>query len=284
MHPQLTRFTRPFARTCAAALVTLALAGMVAGAASAGSIGGSVFLTGHDPDFHATLGGNTVGAQNINIVAINFIRDPGFNPFVAIAPKFLFVESHIAVPGGHTVGKNGIVASGYVEGVDFDQADASTLNAALNLLGLPGGYSAIVVASDFGGIFTQAELDILNGRQASIATFLNAGGGLYAMAESNSGSHLTPGAGQYAFIPSIVTALNVDQSEVGNTVTPFGAGLGLTNADINGNASHVVFTYINGYSVVDRDAAGRILSIAGREQVIPVEPTSWSRIKASYTR
>lgn len=72
------------------------------------------------------------------------------------------------------------------------------------------------------------------------------------MAESNSGAHLTPGAGQYAFIPSIVTALNVDQSEVGNTVTPFGAGLGLTNADINGNASHVVFTYINGYSVVDR--------------------------------
>ncbi len=284
MHPQLTRFTRPFARTCAAALVTLALAGMVAGAASAGSIGGSVFLTGHDPDFHATVGGNTVGARNINTVAINFVRDPGFNPFVAIAPKFLFVESHIPVPGGHTVGKNGIVASGYVEGVDFDQADASTLNAAINLLGLPGGYSAIVVASDFGGIFTQAELDILNGRQASIATFLNAGGGLYAMAESNSGAHLTPGAGQYAFIPSIVTALNVDQSEVGNTVTPFGAGLGLTNADINGNASHVVFTYINGYSVVDRDAAGRILSIAGREQVIPVEPTSWSRIKAGYTR
>lgn len=278
MHRSLLRFIRPVVHSLA--LVAL-LAALAAGTARAG---GSVFLTGHDPDFHATLGGNGVGAQRINQVAINFIRDPGFNPFVAIAPKFLFVESNIPVPGGHTVGKNGIVASGYVEGVDFDHADATTLNAALNLLGVPGGYSAIVIASDFGGLFTQAELDILNGRQASIATFLNAGGGLYAMAESNSGAHLTPGGGQYAYIPTIVSAVNVDQSEVGNTVTPYGAGLGLTNADINGNASHVVFTYINGYNVVDRDAAGRILSIAGREQVIPVEATSWSRIKGLYNR
>ena len=79
---------------------------------------------------------------------------------------------------------------------------------------------------------------------------------------------------------AIVTSVNVDQSESGFTVTPFGASLGLTNADVNGNASHAVFTGINGFSVVDQDAAGRILSIAGREQVIPVEPTTWSRIKA----
>ena len=265
-------------RTAIASVVMAAF--FLVGAPS--SDAGSIFLTGHDPDFHATLGGNAVGARNINTSAINFIMDTGFNPYTIIAPKFLFVESRIAAPVGHTVGKAGIVASGYVEGVDFDHHDASTLAAAIGQLGVAGGYSAIVIASDFGGVLTQAELNILNGQQAAIATFLNNGGGLYAMAEGNGGAGLTPGGGHYAFIPTIVSSLNVDQSEVGNTVTAFGATLGLTNADVNGNASHVVFTAINGFTVVDVDAAGRILTIAGREGVIPVESTTWGRIKTLY--
>jgi len=44
---------------------------------------GSIFLMGHDPDFHTFLGGNAIGAQHINQTAINFIMDPTFNPFVA---------------------------------------------------------------------------------------------------------------------------------------------------------------------------------------------------------
>ena len=36
---------------------------------------GSIFITGHDPDFHASLGGNALGAQRINQVAISFIQD-----------------------------------------------------------------------------------------------------------------------------------------------------------------------------------------------------------------
>ena len=71
---------------------------------------GSIFLTGHDPDFHASLGGNAVGARNINTAAIGFIRDPGFNPFVVAGSRFLFVQSNIAPPGGHTDGKAGIIA------------------------------------------------------------------------------------------------------------------------------------------------------------------------------
>jgi hypothetical protein len=102
------------------------------------------------------------------------------------------------------------------------------------------------------------------------------------MSESNSGAGLTPNGGHYAFIPTIVSSVNVDQGESGFTVTAFGTSLGLTNADVNGNASHTVFTGINGFTVVDVDAAGRILSIAGREQVIPVEPTSWGRIKTLF--
>jgi hypothetical protein len=238
---------------------------------------GSIFLTGHDPDFHALLGGNAAGAQHINQAAINFIMDSAYNPFVAGgATKFLFVESSIAAPSGHTDGINGIISSGYANGVAFDKRDASTLNAALNQLGTT--YGGIVVASDFGGILTQAELDILNSRSADIINFLNSGGGLYAMAESNSGAHLTPQGGHFGYLPFIATSTTLDQTESGFSVTSLGSSLGLTAADINGNASHNVFNGDFGLGVVDRDAAGNILSLAARTQVTPAgvvpEPSS----------
>ncbi len=44
---------------------------------------GAIFLTGHDPDFHASLGGNLTGARDINTTAINFITNPAFNTFAA---------------------------------------------------------------------------------------------------------------------------------------------------------------------------------------------------------
>src|SRR5437879_1247535 len=135
---------------------------------------GSVFLTGHDPDFHA-LAGNTVGAQNINKAAINFITDPAFNTFVAGGnTKFLVVESSTSPPGGHLDGSEGIVASGFS---NFDEVDATGLNAALDNLGTT--YSAIVVDSDFGGMLTQSELAILDARFSDIINFLNKGGGIY---------------------------------------------------------------------------------------------------------
>jgi hypothetical protein len=229
---------------------------------------GSIFLTGHDPDFHAFVGGNVTGARNINTTAIDFISDPTFNSFSAAGVnRFLFVESMIAPPGGHVNGVNGIIASGYSPGTDFEHHDASTLGAELDLLGTK--YNGIVIASDFGGVLTQAELDILNARSADIITFLNDGGGLYAMAESNNGAGLTPSGGQFNFLPFVVASSPLNQLEVGNTVTAFGASLGLTNADVNGNASHNVFGGTFGLDVVDHDAAGRILSLAGRGEVDP---------------
>jgi hypothetical protein len=235
------------------------------------SLAGSVFLTGHDPDFHASVGGNALGAQHINQAAINFCMDPVYNTFVAGGVnRFLFVESSIAPPSGHIDGENGIIASGYTAGVNYDRVDASTLNADLNLLGTT--YSAIVVASDFGGILTQSELNILNARSNDIISFLNAGGGLYAMSESNSGAHLTPDGGQYGFLPFVVSSLNLDQGETGFTVTPFGAGLGLSNSDVNGNASHAIFEGDFGLNVVDQDAQGHIMSLAARTQLNPTGP------------
>lgn len=156
---------------------------------------GSIFLTGHDPDFHASGGpGNPIGAQNINNAAINFVTDPMFNVFSANGiNEFLFVESKISPPSGHRNGVNGLTASGFSQGIDFEHHDSTTLDAELNLLGTK--YSAIVVASDFGGVFTQAELDILNARSSDIVDFINADGGIYAMAESNEGAGLTPSGG-----------------------------------------------------------------------------------------
>ena len=227
---------------------------------------GSIFLTGHDPDFHAWVGGNALGAQHINQVAINFVTDPAFNPYAAAGVnKFLFVESKISPPPGHVDGENGIIFSGYTAGVDYDVATAATLAAALGQLGTT--YDAIVIASDFGGILTQAELDILNANSGLIISFLNSGGGLYAMAESDSGAGLTPNGGWFNYLPCVVPNAQKDQSEAGFTVTPFGAGLGLTANDVNGNASHNIFTDTCGMNIVDQDASGAIMSLAAHGKV-----------------
>src|SRR6185312_3264542 len=137
------------------ALVKLAAA-LAMLAITAGAQAAAIFLTGHDPDFHATLGGNLTGAQHINQAAISFVTSATNNSFAQGGiHKFLFVEGNIAPPGGHTDGLAGITASGYALGTDFDVASAATLDAKLNQLGT--NYNAIVVASDFGGILTQNE-------------------------------------------------------------------------------------------------------------------------------
>jgi hypothetical protein len=238
----------------------------------------SIFLTGHDPDFHASNAAGTavdsIGAVHINQVAINYILDPTFNLIAdGGVSKFLFVESKIAPPGvappsGHRVGKNGIIRSGYVEGVDFEHHDATTLNTALNDLGTT--YAGIVVASDFGGLLTQAELDILNARSTDIINFLNIdNGGLYAMAEGNSGTGLTPDGGWFGYLPFVASTTGLNQSEAGTTVTLFGAALGLTNTDVSSNFSHNIFDDTFGLDIVDVDSAGNILTLAGRGVIDP---------------
>lgn len=233
---------------------------------------GSIFVTGHDPDFHAlsTEGPNPTGAININDAAIKFIMDPAFNPYVAGGNQhFLFVECDTCqVPGGHVNGALGITASagGFPAGTTFEvHGAADGLATALTQLGTK--YSAIVIGSDFGGMLTQAELNLLNAGSAGIISFLNSGGGLYAMAETtpaNSGLATGP---FFGFLPFLVTSSPVGEFETGNTLTPFGLSLGLTNSDINGNFSHNVFTATGGMNVVDIDTGKEILSLATRSQV-----------------
>lgn len=242
-------------------LIGLVLAFGTAGEAVAD---GSIFLTGHDPDFHSQ---SDVGAQHINQAAISFILDPLYNTYSnGGVHKFLFVESKGSVPGGHLRGVNGMTISGYANGVDFEHHDFSTLDAELDQLGTK--YAGIVVASDFGGLLRQAELDILNTRSTDIVDFLNDGGGLYAMAEGNGGAHLTPTGGHFGYLPFVVSSTPADQSETGITLTAFGASIGLTSGDVNGNFSHNVFDDDFGLSVVDYDSQDRILTLAGRGMIV----------------
>jgi hypothetical protein len=262
-------------------LVAIILASGFSAQQASAAVSGNFFLTCHDPDFHSFLGGNQLGSRNIINKGVNFIQDPAFNTFVSGGiDLILFVESKGSVPGGHTNGVNGFTAAGYTLGVDFEHHDASTLNAQLDLLGTK--YSSIVVASDFGGILRQAELDILIARSADIISFLNAGGGIYVMAESNLGAGLTPNGGHFSFLPFVTTSTPADQTEIGNTVTPFGTSIGLANSDVNGNASHCIFDGSFGLNIVDIDAMQRILSLAGRTltpdviggEIIPIETTA----------
>ncbi len=232
---------------------------------------GSIVLTGHDPDFHSAYGEPDEIYFNQN--ALSFVMDPLYNSFVATATKFLFVESSISVPGGHVDGLSGMANSGYVQGVDFDKADASTLAAALSQLGTT--YSALVVASDFGGILTQAELNILNANSSNIINFLNAGGGLYAMSESNTGAGLTPGGGQFGYLPFTTTSVAIGYC--GQTsVTAYGSSEGFQNMHVC--ADHNYFTGTFGLNVVDFiPGTNEIITLAGRGHTtvtgVP-EPTS----------
>ena len=233
---------------------------------------GSIFLTGHDPDFHAAVGGNSVGAQHINQDAISYIMDPAFNTFVAGGNKhFLFVECDTcSVPSGHVDGQLGINASagGFPAGTTYETHGAADgLAAALGQLGTT--YSAIVIGSDFGGMLTQAELDILDADSSGIINFLNAGGGLYAMAETTPANSGLASSGYFGFLPFIVSTSPVGEFENGNTVTALGTSIGLTDSDINGNFSHNVFTSTGGLGIVDTDPNNEILSLAGRGQVNP---------------
>jgi hypothetical protein len=248
------------------------------GVGSGSAWASSIVLTGHDPDFHAAFG--EAGEINFNQKAIQFIMDPAFNPFVAGGiHKFLFVESQIPPPGGYVDGKQGLINSGYALGTDFDLATAATLNTALNQLGTT--YSAIVVASDFGGILTSAELGILDARSADIINFLNAGGGIYAMAEGNTGGaniDPAPPGGYFGFLPFATTSTGISYCGPVN-VTPFGTSLGFTS--FTTCADHNFFNGTFGLSVVDNLPNGQIISLAGRGTVTTVgvnatvpEPTS----------
>jgi hypothetical protein len=211
---------------------------------------GPLFLTGHDPDFHAQ---GSVGARNLLNVGLSFATGGTHN---VAGSKFLWVESRIAPPGGHLIGENGLVAIGLTLGVHYDRANAAEL-ATANL----SNYTAIAIASSFGGLLTRDELDGLIARKTDIENFVNAGGGIFAAAEcDNCGADLLGvNPALFGYLPVTVTSIGANPPF---TVTTFGASLGLTNADLN-DPTHNSFGLVGGLNVVDTDAASNATTLAG---------------------
>jgi len=252
------------------ALLTAAVAALsFAGAAQAGN----VFLTGHDPDFHAQ--GQASGADELT-AALNFVTSGTFNDGTT---KFLWVESFNAPTSGHRVGFDGLsfvgVGAGnvdWVDGAGFASVDLS-------------GYSAIVVASSFGGMLTDAELSALNARAGDIKTFINSGRGLAAFAEcgpsfsSCDAASISGTVPLFGFVPVSATAVVTLPPY---NVTPYGMSIGFSNADANDCCTHNSFADAAGLNIVDSDANGVPTTLAGNVRIgdggfqgIP-EPSAWA--------
>jgi PEP-CTERM motif len=226
-------------------------------------LAGAIFVTGHDPIWHSNFGGNAAGAQNLATIGIEYARNGSTLPF-------LFVESKTApVPAGNAREAPFLTSSlGYSVGTDYVVMDSSDLAGLLDFRTALDSYSAIVVASDHGGMLTASELSFLNGHALDIIDYLNVGGGLAAFAESNAAGNIgaTP---RFAFLPFLVSSTDFQSSEIANTVTAFGASLGLANSDVNGNFSHNYFSATGGMTPVDlyNGDSGIPLSLAFRGNI-----------------
>lgn len=216
---------------------------------------GPIFLTGHDPDFHTQSGaGQTLLQKGLDFATGGQTSDS--------TKKFLWVESRIPTPSGHLTGEVSLGILGLTLGTHYDRANGAEF-ASVNL----SNYEAIGIASSFGGKLSRSELDALIARSADIASFINAGGGLFASSECYPcGANLLAGTTApdlFGFLPVNVTSIG---AAAPFTVTAYGASLGLTNADMN-DPTHNSFGLVGGLNIVDTDAQGNATTLAGNVTV-----------------
>jgi hypothetical protein len=258
---------------------------------SSSAFAGTIFLTGFDPDYHAYEGPNYEGAQDFLRVGVGFVTNPTLNTFAAEGINtFLFVQGNPPTPANPTDYIDGTLAlqasgiTNYAVAGCTSSGDCTALIAALGQLGTT--YDALVIGSDFGGSLTQAELNVLDQHSAQIINFLNAGGGLFAMAESDSyvigheTQGLTPGGGWFGFLPFVQSFGCGSEGQDEDILTSYGQGLGLQPSAVQGNWSHNCFSGSYGLNVVDVTGPdspdpGAIQTLAGSGYVTDegVEPT-----------
>jgi hypothetical protein len=216
---------------------------------------GPIFLTGHDPDFHSQPGAGAGG--NLLKEGLSFATGGTYNSGTS---KFLWVEATLAelggIPGGHLYGVNGLLNIGLAAGTNFDAVNAAGFTTATL-----SNYTAIGIASTFGGMLSSAELAALLARSTDIQNFINGGGGLFASAECYPcGANLAGSAANlFAYLPVTVTSIG---AAAPFSVTAYGASLGLTNADMN-DPTHNSFGVIGGLNIVDTDSSGHATTLAG---------------------
>lgn len=241
-------------------LITIIGAGILALSTSLSPAeAGNIYITGHDPDFHAQ--GQASGQTQLR-VGLNFVTGGSFDDGLQ---KFLWVESRNAPPGGFRTGELGLGTIGLTLGVNYDRANAAEL-PAVNF----STYSAIVVASSFGGMLTKDEINALIARKDDIKTFVNAGGGVFAMSECFPTSsfclsnNVDAATALFGFLPISVTSVD---TEAPYKVTAFGASLGLTDADVSDCCTHNSFGEIGGLTIVDTDNKGVPTTLAGSVRI-----------------
>lgn len=236
--------------------------------------GGSIFVTGHDPIWHSGLGGNIPGATNLARTGIEYARNGSALPFLFIESKTTPVPSGNAHTAPFLQSALGYGAS------DFTVMDAADLGALPDFRTALSSYSAVVVASDHGGMLGADELSFLNGHDDDLIAYLNAGGGIYAEAESNATGQIgaTP---RFGFLPFLVSSTDFNSAESGNTLTVLGSSLGLATSDVNGNFSHNYFASTGGMTAVDlfNGQTDSPLTLAFRGRIGPggvlPEPATW---------
>lgn len=240
----------------------------------------SIFITGHDPLWHSFFGRNTEGATRLAKTAIKFARDGSPLPFLFIESKTVPVPDENAREADFLVSQLGYSSS------DFDVLDAAGLGSLTDFTQTLGQYSALVVASDHGGMLTADELGYLNSHASEIFEYLKSGGGLVAFAQSNAAG-LIGDEPRYAFVPLPAHSTDFQAHQGTNKVTQFGLTLGLTDHDVRGNFSHSFFTPAPPWQPLDLLAGNthRPLTLAYRGPIPPPhspEPGTFALIVAGF--
>src|SRR5438309_10644556 len=100
-------------------LLGLALVLALAFVAPTTAFAGKIFITGHDPDYHAQ---GSAGAKELLETGLNYVTNGTWNT----GSKFLWVESFLPATGGHLVGEHALTgALGLVQGTNFDWVDGA---------------------------------------------------------------------------------------------------------------------------------------------------------------
>jgi len=241
-----------------ASYLTAALLGL---AGSGTAQAGSVFLTGHDIDFHD-------GADGYDVVILNWLRGQGTATEIPAASYRVGLIRSI----------DGInPASGFVGGVldgaplwvgGVTAADPTQFANAAAFATFLGNIDVLVVASQVacGGCdFSPGDSTVLNTFAPQIAAFFNAGGDIWG----NTVANLATG---FNYLPPSAAASGPPISgSTGFLPTAAGVAIGITNTMVNGDETHNRFTSFDPDFVVFETrpsstvAGGEIISIGLRD-------------------
>ena len=235
-------------------LKRLTSAVLLAAGLTSGAHAGSIFLTGHDVDFHG-------GQNGFDTVILDYLRGGG-TPIAASSYRVGMIRS--AEIGG---GVGGVLAGSWAGGVTF--ADPSTFTAATFATFL-GTIDVLVVAShtSCGGCdLSTADSNALNAFAPQIASFFNAGGDIWG----NTGATLST---YYNFLPSSAAASgSAISGSSGFTCTAAGVAIGINcsaggTSHINGHQTHNRFSAFDSDFTVFEIRGDEVVSIGIRDAVI----------------